>query len=97
MAGLVKTSQVNLDQVKLSQDMSRGGSNQVIAGQVKLGLVMSQTGSRKFFGPETKMFWTQYFFGTNIFLVQKCTGEWSLTLALAQLVNNFFVKTGFTE
>ena len=49
MAGLVKTSQVNLDQVKLSQDMSRGGSNQVIAGQVKLGLVMSQTGSRKFF------------------------------------------------
>ena len=52
MAGLVKTSQVNLDQVKLSQDMSRGGSNQVIAGQVKLGLVMSQTGSRKFFGPK---------------------------------------------
>ena len=56
MAGLVKTSRVNLDQVKLSQDMSRGGSNQVIASQVKLGLVMSQTGSRKFFG--TKIFGT---------------------------------------
>ena len=85
MAGLVKTSQVHLDKVKLCQDMSRGGSNQVIASQVKLGMVMSQTGSLKF-GPETKMFWTQYFFGTKIFLVQKCTGEWSLTLALAQLV-----------
>ena len=56
MAGLVKTSQVHLDKVKLCQDMSRGGSNQVIAGQVKLGLVMSQTGSRKFFG--TKIFGT---------------------------------------
>ena len=53
---MVKTSQVHLDKVKLCQDMSRGGSNQVIAGQVKFGLVMSQTGSRKFFGP--KNFWT---------------------------------------
>ena len=48
------------------------------------------------FGPETKMFRTQYFFGSKILLVKKFTGEWSLTLALAQLVLPFlFNQNGY--
>ena len=52
-------------------------SEQVKSGQIKLGQVQI------FFGT---IFWTQQFFVLKIFLDPKCTREWSLTLALAQLV-----------
>ena len=52
-----------------------------------------QTANTKFFGPnifQTQIFWTQYFVGYEFYryflLDPNCTWEWSLTLALCQLV-----------
>ena len=58
----VKTGQVNLDEVKLSQE----SSSQVLACHVKLGLIKSQGGN--FFDP--KLFGSKTFLNPRIFVDQ---------------------------
>ena len=80
---LVRTGEVRIGQVRTGQVRTgQVRTGQVRIGQVRTGQVM--TGPKKIL--ELKLFWTQHFFGPKIFLDSKCTGEWSLTLALTQLV-----------
>ena len=96
------SSQIKSRQVNSSWDRS----NQVMTGQVKLELFKSDPRFfltqnfwiQNFLDPnfllELKLLWTQHFFGPKIFLGSKCTWEWSLTLALAQLVSLQFFSWG---
>ena len=94
------SSRIKSRQVKSSLDRSN---------QVKLELVKSDPRFcltqnfwiQDLFGPkmftELKHFWTQHFFGLKIFFDPKCTWEWSLTLALAQLVELFCLMLAWIQ